>query len=100
MGHRLENYGHDVVHADFAPELGKGTDDLALAAYTLSDDRVLVTYDDDFVLSIDDDQVRAVLYLADASLPVETVADIVHNVSRHYPQDELHGVEYVGTEWL
>jgi hypothetical protein len=22
--HRLENYGHDVEHVDFVPELGKG----------------------------------------------------------------------------
>ena len=23
--HRLDNYGHDVEHVDFVPELGKGT---------------------------------------------------------------------------
>ena len=25
--HRLDNYGHDVEHVDFVPELGKGTAD-------------------------------------------------------------------------
>ena len=32
--HRLENYGHDVVHIDFAPELGKGTADSSIAEYS------------------------------------------------------------------
>jgi hypothetical protein len=32
--HRLENYGHDVEHVDFVPELGKGTDDHPVVAYS------------------------------------------------------------------
>lgn len=100
VGHRLDNYGHDVRHVDMVPKLGKGTDDQSIAAFTLEEDRVLVTYDDDFVLSVAEDDFRAALYLSDASLPVETVADIVHEVSTHYPQDELEGVTYVGIEWL
>lgn len=98
--HRLENYGHDVVHVDMVPELGKGTDDQSIAAFTRDEERVLVTYDDDFVLSLAEDEFLAALYISDASLPVETVADLVHEVSKHYPQDELDGVAYVGTEWL
>ncbi|WP_318570649.1 DUF5615 family PIN-like protein [Salinigranum marinum] len=49
--HRLENYGHDVEHVDFVPELGKGTADHPIAQYSLDTDRVIVTYDDDFVPS-------------------------------------------------
>ena len=30
----------------------------------------------------------------------EQVADIVHTVSQHDPQEELQGLEYVGEEWL
>ena len=29
--HRLENYGHDVEHVDFVPDLGKGTADHPIA---------------------------------------------------------------------
>jgi len=61
---------------------------------------VVVTYDDDFVLTVDDDDYRAVLYIHDATLSVQHVADIVHAVSQHYPQDKLRGLEFVGEDWL
>jgi predicted nuclease of predicted toxin-antitoxin system len=98
--HRLENYGHDVEHVDFVPELGKGIADYPIAQYSLDTGRIIVTYDDDFVLEVDEGTYRAVLYAEDATLSVEQVADIIHAVSQNYPQEELHGLEYVGTEWL
>jgi predicted nuclease of predicted toxin-antitoxin system len=98
--HRLENYGHDVEHVDFVPELGKGAADHPIARYSLANDRVIVTYDDDFVLEVDEETYRAVLYFDDATLSVEEVADIIHAVSQHYPQAELQGLEYVSEEWL
>jgi predicted nuclease of predicted toxin-antitoxin system len=100
VGHRLENYGHDVVHVDFEPELGKWATEDTLAAYSIAEDRVLVTDDDDFVLTLSENAFNAVLYLSDASLPVDHVADIVHEVTRQYPQVELDGVVYIGPEWL
>jgi hypothetical protein len=87
--HRLENYGHDVEHVDFVPELGKGTADKPIARYSLDTDRVIVTYDDDFVLVVEEGTYRAVLYFGDATLSVEQVADIIHAVSQNYPQAEL-----------
>ena len=98
--HRLANYGHDVEHVDFVPDLGKGTADHPIARYSLDTDRVIVTYDDDFVLEVDKGTFRAVLYFDDATLSVEQVADIIHTVSQNYPQTELQGLEYVGEEWL
>lgn len=98
--HRLQNYGHDVKHVDFVPELGKGTADYPIAQYSDKTDRVIVTYDDDFVLEVDEEMFRAVLYFDDAALSVEQVADIIHAISQHYPQAELQGLEYVGKEWL
>jgi predicted nuclease of predicted toxin-antitoxin system len=98
--HRLENYGHDVEHVDFVAELGKGTADHPLARYSLDTDRVIVTYDDDFVLKMDEGMYRAVLYFDDATLSVEQVADVIHTVSQNYPQAELQGLEYVGEEWF
>jgi predicted nuclease of predicted toxin-antitoxin system len=98
--HRLENYGHDVEHVDFVPELGKGTGDRSIARYSLDTDRIIVTCDDDFVLELGEDEYRAVLYVGDATVSVEEVADVVHAVSRDYPQSELRGLEYAGREWL
>jgi len=98
--HRLENYGHNVEHIDFVPKLGKGTADHPIAQYSLDTNRVIVTYDDDFVLVVDDGLYRAVLYFDDAVLSAKQVAEIIHTVSQNYPQKELQGLEYVGEEWL
>ncbi|ELY51682.1 DUF5615 family PIN-like protein [Natronolimnohabitans innermongolicus] len=100
IGFRLKNYGHDVEHVDFVPELGKGVDDTQIADYSHSTDRLILTYDDDFVLEFDDDDYRAVLYVPDLSMPPADVADIVHEMSVHYPQPQVHGLERVSTEWL
>lgn len=100
MFHRLENYGHDVEHVDFVPELGTGSAAHPIARYSVDVDRVIVTYDDDFVLKMAEGTYRAVLYFDDATLSVEQVADIVHAVSQQYLQAELQGLKYVGEEWL
>jgi len=98
--HRLENYGHDVEHVDFLSNLGKGVDDRSIADYSKETDRIIVTYDDDFALELTDEDYRGVFYVHDESLPVKTVADIIHTISKQYPQDEVTGLEYVGNEWL
>lgn len=98
--HRLANYGHNVEHVDFVAELGKGTADHPIARYSLDTDRVIVTYDDDFVLDVDEELYRAVLYFDNAMLSVEQVADIIHAISQNYPQSELQGLEYAGEDWL
>ncbi|MFB6284684.1 MAG: DUF5615 family PIN-like protein [Halobacteria archaeon] len=98
--HRLENYGHDVKHVDLVSELGKGTDDYSIGEYSLNEDRIIVTYDDDFVLDADEKDYRAVLYIHDATLTVKEVADIIHSISEVYPQEEVKGVEYLSGDWL
>lgn len=98
--HRLKNYGHDVEHVDFVPSLGKGTGDDSIARYSVETDRVIVTYDDDFVLDVDEESYRAVLYISDAGLTVKQIADVIHAVSQQYPQAELRGLEHVGRDWL
>jgi predicted HTH domain antitoxin len=59
-----EHYGHDVVHVDFVSEFEKGYNNGSLASYTRSENRILLTYDDDFVLSLDESDLRAVFYEA------------------------------------
>lgn len=48
MYHRLRNYGHDVAHVDLSDGVSKGDRDTDLAAFSLAETRVVVTYDDDF----------------------------------------------------
>lgn len=52
------------------------------------------------VHELDEDEYQSVLYLSDATLSVEQVADIFHAVSKAYPQDEIQGLEYAGADWL
>jgi hypothetical protein len=54
----------------------------------------------DFVLEVDETEYRGTFYLDDATLSVEKVADVIQTVSRHYPQSEVDGLEYLGDEWL
>lgn len=98
--YRLENYGHDVEHVGFVSELGKGTDDYPIARYSHKTSRIIVTYDDDFVLDVDATAYDGALYINDATLSVTQVADIIHAVSQYYPQSEIEGIEYIGDEWL
>lgn len=98
--HRLENYDHDVEHVDFVSELGKGIDDHPIARYSQDTGRIIVTYDDDFVLDVEEKEYYGALYISDATISVKQVADIIHTVSQHYPQSEIDGIEYIGDEWL
>lgn len=98
--HRLENAGHDVEHVEFVPELGKGVSDTVVAEYSLTEDRFVVTYDDDFVTDFAEDDYRATLFFADETIPAADVADAIDNMSVVYPPDEITGLVTVGREWL
>ncbi len=100
IGFRLENYGHDVEHVDFVSSLGKGATDEQIAAYSTTHDRLILTYDDDFVLTFTETDYRAVLYIPDLSIPAVDIADAVHEMSKHYPQTQVQGLERVTTEWI
>jgi hypothetical protein len=97
---RLENYEHDVEHVGFISKLGKGVTDDHIAQHSLREERLIVTYDDDFVLDFEPADYRAVLYLPDLSLPPSAVADAIHAMSTYYDQSEISGVEPVSREWL
>ena len=97
--HKLRNYGHDVEHVDDLAGLGKGSSDRALGRYSNSEDRLILTYDDDFVLELDPSAYRAVLYVSDVAVPSGTIADAVHRMSKQYPQAEIDDVVHVDT-WI
>jgi len=97
--HRLDSYGHEVVHVNDVDGLGKGTNDRTIADYSRDTGRFIVTYDDDFVLEIDDGEHQAVLYFGDQTLSAKTVADAVHLMSEQFPAREIQGVVYA-SKWI
>jgi uncharacterized protein with PIN domain len=97
--YKLRNYGHDVEYVDELGDHGKDTDDLRLAAYTKREDRLLLTYDNDFVHDISESELRGVLFVQEESAASGKIADAVDRMAEFYPQDEVHGVEYVDN-WL
>lgn len=101
MAYRLlldENF----EHVDDVPELGKGVSDERIAAYSTENERIVLTYDDDFKTEFDAREYFAVFYVPEQSLPPGTVAAIVDTISEQYTQEDLvgQGVQYLGTEWL
>lgn len=97
---RLADAGHDVEHVDTVAELDKGTSDTDLAAYSRETDRTIVTYDDDFIEDVPPTAYRATLFFEDETLTAREVATIVHAMSRHYPYDEVTGLQKTGRQWL
>ncbi len=97
--HRLERQGHDVEHVDLHNTLDKGESDQTLAQYLRSEERTIVTYDDDFV-EFSESEYECVLLIEDEYMAAEEVADIVDRISEYYPQSELRGLQKVGREWL
>ncbi|MFB6168165.1 MAG: DUF5615 family PIN-like protein [Haloferacaceae archaeon] len=98
--HRLENLGHDVEHVDFVGALGKGATDSELAAFSKRTDRTIVTYDDDFIEATPPSQYRATIFFEDDTMSAKEVAEIVHEMSKAYPHDQVIGLQKAGREWL
>lgn len=97
---RLATAGHDIEHVEFVSKLGKSANDAAIAAYSVETDRLILTYDDDFVKRVDETAYRGVLYVPDTSLRTDDIRAIVEEISRYYPQREIDGFVYAGSEWL
>ena len=97
---RLESAGHDVEHIDWVTELGKGANDEALAEYSVTTDRTIVTYDDDFIEKVPPAEYRAVLFFEDDTLGPDVVAEIIHAMAQLYPHEEVQGLQKTGREWL
>jgi len=97
--HKLRNYGHDVEHVDDLVEYGKGSSDRVLGEYSKTTDRLILSYDDDFVLDLDSTEYRAILYVNDVTIPSAKLADAVHLLSKQYPQAEIADLVYVD-QWI
>ena len=95
--HRLENAGHDVEHVDF---IGKGASDTTLGQYALCEDRIIVTYDDDFAVDVGESDYKAVLLFKDQTMSATEIAQIIQEMAAVYPHEEVDGLRKAGREWL
>jgi len=100
VSQRLEHLGHDVEHVESIPSLGKGTVDMSIAEYSRKTSRIVVTYDDDFVLELPETAYYAAFYIPDWNLSPRIVVDCIHAASQRYPQSEITGLEYVSENWV
>ena len=98
--HRLRKRDYTVEHVEFHPDLGKGTNDTPIAAFSQRNDRVIVTYDPDFVVDHDASDYFGAIYFEDASLSAKEVSDILHAMASAYPPSAFRGLEFGTTEWL
>jgi len=97
--HRLENYGHDVEHVDFAAQLDKGSDDSDVAEYSLETDRLLLTSDDDFLTDFGTTEYTGLLFVDDDALGPVAISDIVNEIVTSVTDPSGH-TYYVSRNWL
>lgn len=95
----LRTLGHDVEWIGDVRELGISSTDEAIAAYSLAEDRLVLTQDNDFFLELNLSDCAGVLFQRDQSLSSRAVGDIIDEMSRHIPQKAVT-LEYVSREWL
>lgn len=62
--------------------------------------RVIVTFDDDFIIEHDESDYYGAIYFEDVKLSATNVADVVHEITTVYPESAFRGLEFGGREWL
>ena len=81
----LRKLGHDVEWIGDVRELGLSSSDEEIAAYSLAEDRLVLTQDDDFFLELDLSDRAGILFQRDQSLSAREV-DVARQASVHAPQ--------------
>jgi len=97
---RLTDFGHDVEHVDLNDELDKGSPDTRVGAYSIRTERILVTYDSDYVEQLEESDFFCVLLFGDEDLSAKQVAQVVQNMSEVYPESRFRGLQKVGRNWI
>lgn len=95
----LGKLGHDVEWIGDVSELGLSSSDEDIAAYSLAENRLVLTQDDDFFIELDLSECAGVLFQRDRSLSAREVGDVVDVMSRYVPQAEVR-LEFVSENWL
>lgn len=100
MRHRLKKYDYTVAHVELHYELGKGTEDTRIAAFSQRQDWVIVTQDADFVKDHDETDYHGAIYFEDATLSAKQMSDILHTMASNYPASAFEGLEFGSADWL
>lgn len=97
----LEKAGHDVQRVVDVEALGPESDDDEVVAFARERDRLVLTYDEDFVDPDVADRHAGVLYVPNQHCPPLTCFRIVEAVAEAYPdRDALPPVVFLTEEWL
>lgn len=94
----LVKMDHDVERVVDRPELGPGTDDSEIVAYAENENRLLVTYDDDFLADHDARRRIGILFQPNGRMPAFDTANVINEVAKHVDQDAI--IEYEETYHL
>lgn len=94
--------GHDAQRVVALEELGPGSDDGTIITYAERENRILVTYDDDF---LDHDALErvGVLFQPDDRTPPFETANVIDAVSSHVDQQAIISHDeafHLTTNWL
>jgi len=98
--YKLQNRGHDVRHVELIGDLGKGTPDSDVAAYSLDTGRAIISYDDDFRDSFSENDFFGFIFMPDGTLSSEQIARILDAMSGHYDQRDLREMHVLDKGWL
>lgn len=96
----LKNYGHNTKHILNIENLGKGSTDKEIAKYSKNNNRIILTYDNDFILNIQKTEYFGVLYNDKSELPPYKIACIIDTMSKYYQLKDFKGINYLDKKWL
>jgi len=95
--------GHDTERVVAVPSLGAGSDDGEIVAYAETQNRLLVTYDQDFLQSCDATTRIGILYKPDDRTPPRVTATVIDAIANEIEQTALvrrRDPAYLTTEWV
>lgn len=95
--------GHDVERVVTVSQLGPGSDDADIVAYAERENRIVVTYDDDFLVDEDSLSGTGVLFQPNDRVPAFETANVVNAIANHASQQQVVDASepfYLTTNWL
>lgn len=99
----LRKMGHDVERVVECPALGPGSHDRDVVAYAERDDRLLVTYDDDFLVDHDALDRIGVLFQAEGRMPAFETANVINEIATQVDQNAIAAYDepyHLSERWL
>lgn len=103
LAHYCQKLGHDTERVVSAADLGTGSDDGEIVAYAERENRLIVTYDDDFLASHDALGRIGVLFQPDDRTAPFDTATIVDTIADQVDQEQIREHDepfHLTTDWL